>query len=168
MSDVIILLDDELDEISKTVNSYQLFFNPTYCNEGTFLPKDLINVFPYKEKVVIFDRNIMTLLLEYVREGILDNEEQMIEIALIMFWCSLQQINITSGMALNEYANYNNIKSELNSELNIFLTVVEKYPAMLWKKVLFSSDKTIPKINKIISYDREIDFVFKGYHQIMH
>lgn len=168
MADVIVLVDNELDEIINAVNTCQLFFNPKYCNEGMFCSKDLIEVFPNKEKVVILDRNIMTLLIKYVTEGILENEEQMTEIALIMFWCSLQHINITSGMALNEYANFNNTEACLKNELDIFLTVTEKYSAMLWKRVLFSTDKTIPKINKVLEYNRDIDFDFKNDHQVMH
>lgn len=39
---------------------------------------------------------------------------------------------------------------------------------MIWKNVLYSKNKTIPKIREIHKYNRDVDFSYKGGHQLMH
>ena len=39
---------------------------------------------------------------------------------------------------------------------------------MIWKKILYSKNKEIPKMTKIKDYNRNADFSYKDGHQLMH
>ena len=167
MNDIIMFEDNEMDEIYELVSDAELFFHPQYAVDGRINYGELLKL-NNKNKIVIFDRNIVSYLIEYTTNGILRDNYSMIIIALIMLYCNANRFQISVGFALQEYSNTQKDKNKIEEELNRFLTITEYYPSMIWKNVLYSKDKTIPKIREIHKYNRNVDFSYKGGHQLMH
>ena len=167
MEDIIIFEDNEIDEIYELVNEAELFFHPIYAIDGKINYTELLRL-NNKNKFVIFDRNIVSYLIEYTTNGILRDDYSMIIIALIMLYCNANQFQISVGFALQEYFSTKKDNKIIEQELNRFLTITEYYPSMIWKNVLYSRNKEIPKITKIKNYNRDADFSYKGGHQLMH
>lgn len=167
MNDIIIFEDNEMDEIYELVNEAQLFFHPIYSIDGRINYGELLRL-SNKNKIVIFDRNIVSYLIDYTTNGILRDDYSMIIIALIMLYCNANKFQISIGFALQEYFSTRKDRKTIEQELNRFLTITEYYPSMIWKNILYSKNKEIPKIDKIRNYKRNADFSFKGRHQIMH
>ncbi len=165
MRDFILLEDNELNEIFETVNEAEVFFHPKKAVAGRLNYKDLLND---KDKYVIFDRNIISYLIEYTKNGILRDDYSMIIIALIMLFCSINNFQISVGFSLQEYSDTQTDKRKIEDELNRFLTITDNYPSMIWKNVLYSENKQIPKLLKVDNYNRNMDFINKGEHQLMH
>ena len=70
MNDIIIFEDNEMDEIYELVNEAQLFFHPIYSIDGRINYGELLRL-SNKNKIVIFDRNIVSYLIDYTTNGIL-------------------------------------------------------------------------------------------------
>lgn len=167
MEDIIRFEDNEMDEIFELVNEAELFFHPIYAIDGRINYTELLRL-NNKNKFVIFDRNIVSYLIEYTTNGILREDYSMIIIALIMLYCNTNQFQISVGFALQEYFSTKKDNKIIEQELNRFLTITEYYPSMIWKNVLYSGNKEIPKITEIKNYNRDVDFSYKGGHQLMH
>ena len=167
MNDFLSFEDNELSEIIALVNDAELFFHPEYSVDGRINYKDLFKL-KSKQNSVIFDRNIVSYLIEYTTNGILRDEKNMNLIALIMLYCNANFFQISIGFALQEYFSSTNKEEKIQEELDKFLTISEDYPSMIWKRVLYSNDKHIPKVDKIKNYKRKIeDFTDKSGHQLM-
>lgn len=165
MTDFILLEDNELNEIFEAVNEAELFFHPTKAIDGRLNYKNFLSD---KNKCVIFDRNITSYLIEYTKNGILRDNYSMIIIALIMLFCGINNFQISVGFALQEYSSTQKDKSKIEDELNRFLTIIDNYQSMIWKNVLYSDNKQIPKLLKVNNYNRNMDFINKGAHQLTH
>lgn len=167
MEDIIIFEDNEMNEIYELVGDAELFFHPRYAIDGKIQYEELVKLHN-KNKFVIFDRNIVSYLMEYTTNGILRDNYSMIIIALIMLYCNANHFQISVGFALQEYSSTQKDRNKIEEELNRFLTITEYYPSMIWKNVLYSKNKEIPKVQKVHKYDRKADFSYKGGHQLIH
>ena len=145
MEDIIIFRDNEMSEIYELVGEAELFFHPRYAMDGKIQYEDLVKL-DNKNKCVIFDRHIVSHLIEYTTNGILKDDYSMIIIALIMLYCNANHFQISIGFALQEYSSRQQDKNKIEEELNRFLTITEYYPSMIWKKVLYSENKEISEL----------------------
>lgn len=166
MPDILIYEDHEMDELFSIVNEEKIFFHPKYSINGEIDYKRFLKL---KRKIVILDRNLVSYLLEYAKNGILKSEECMVIIALTMLYCKTNYMQISVGFALQEYSwATGKKKDEMLDELNKLLTIINEYPAMIWKKVLYSNVKKIPKLSKVNDYYRSFDFSYKDINQMSH
>lgn len=63
-----------------------------------------------------------------------------------MFWAEINNINITAGLALSEYAYHKGSDLEANKENNIFLQLVNYYSPEDWLHLVLGRTHEIPKL----------------------
>lgn len=59
-----------------------------------------------KEYVLLLDRNLLTKMIEFFKNGVIGDSYIRKVIGSILFWAHLNKISLNSGLALNEYANH--------------------------------------------------------------
>ena len=82
------------------------------------------------------------------------------------YWSHFNDVVITGGLALNEYANIKNRNDEASAENNIFLRMFDQYPTKTWLDLFERKINSVPKI-KNLSNNAYI-FGVKSSHQQMH
>jgi hypothetical protein len=119
------------------------------------------------------DRNILTKLIELFTNGTLKDKYLLKVISSLMFWADFNGVTLTSGFALNEYAN--NKQNDINAsrENNIFLKSFDYYSPALWLALATGKTDTIPKLNlseeiKNYNFNRETDHFKMHYAEMLH
>lgn len=120
-----------------------------------------------RQYVLIIDRNILTKLIELCRNGCLKDTHIMKLIGSLMFWVLFNNVSVTAGLALNEYANNKNNNIDAIRENYIFKKIFDFYDPKLWLELAIKNRKKIPKIefnSKLENYK----FNIKSDHYKMH
>lgn len=78
----------------------KLIFHPNISPNGT---PDFTDYYR-RDYILIVDRNIITKLIELCINGTLKDPFLLKVIGSIMFWAEFNNVVITAGVALNEYA----------------------------------------------------------------
>lgn len=112
-----------------------------------------------RKNILIIDRNIMTKIVEFCRSGILKDSYIRKVIGALLFWAAFNNVNITGGLALNEYAIVKGINSDASFENNVFLKLFDQYSPKLWLDVFEEKILNIPpiKLDAIQDYSFEVD-----------
>lgn len=171
MTDLIILEDDELDFIFETIGKLQIVFHPYYLLEGKFNHYDdfLKNK---KEKVIILDRNIVSMIYDYFRKGELKSNDSMIMILYLLLFCNVNGLQYNVGLAMNEYADLHD-NPLVVEQLNEVLTYLSEMPTMLIKNKLITGEYKFPKLNlnqnfkRYFNYKYESDYYLLSYCSVL-
>ena len=120
MEDLIILQDNELDDIFDIVNSYQIIFHSYYFKEGKFEHYDDF-LRDTKDKIIILDRNMSSMIFDYFSKGNLNSENDMILALIFLLFCNINRFQYNVGLAMFEYAD-NRENDEVIKQLNTNLS----------------------------------------------
>lgn len=133
---------------------------------------DFTNYFGRKY-VLLLDRNILTKLIELCRVGHIGDMYIMKLIGSLMFWAVANNIAVTSGLALNEYANHKNNNIDANKENDLFKNIFDFYNPKLWLELALEKRKDIPAIysnNQLAKFDfnKKNDHFKMHYAEMLH
>ncbi len=160
---IIYVKEAQLKSITEFLIEKKLIFHPVVSPCGC---PDFTNYLDRKY-LLIFDRNILTKLIELCTNGTLKDRYLLKVIASLMFWTIFNNVNITAGLALSEYASYKNSDIEASRENNIFLESFDFYSPELWLSLATGEIQTIPKIN-FTKETKDYIFNIEGEHFKMH
>lgn len=158
--DLILLQDDDLDVIFEMINNIQIIFHPYFAPEGIFCHYDDF-IKNKKDKVIFFDRNIVSMIYDYFSNGKLNKEEDMTKIILLLMFCNINRLQYNIGLAMNEYAEHTN-NDVVVSQLNKILIYLSDIPFMILKNKLLTHDLNFNLSNISNKYNRDFDFKFKS------
>ncbi|UZT81719.1 hypothetical protein [Caproicibacterium sp. BJN0003] len=108
----------------------------------------------------------MTKIIEFCHTGRLKDAYIRKLIGALLFWAEFNDISITGGLALNEYAVGQNKKNNASIENNIFHKLFNQYSPQIWLDVFEGRIENIEpiKLNDIHEYS----FAFENEHYLMH
>jgi len=156
------LKESDLKKNTLLLIDNQVIFHPSISPNG--IP-DFTNYLG-KNFILIIDRNILTQLILLLKKGQLKNDFSRKIISSLMFWAQINNIAITSGLALSEYASTKQSNDDASFENNMFKTAFDYYDMKIWLDLALERRKTIPilELNNQIEYD-----FYKEYdHYKMH
>ena len=115
---------------------------------------------------IILDRNIFVYLLSLLENGRLNDDYKRTVISSLIFWIEFNNFSLTTGIALAEYADFNNDNSSANQEHNIFNKLFVNYTPKDWLDLAVGRRKTINKVN--YKLETETNFHIESSHFKMH
>lgn len=167
MQDLIILQDNELDDIFDIVNSYQIIFHSYYFKEGKFEHySDFLR--DRKDKIIILDRNMSSMIFDYFSKGNLNSENDMILVLIFLLFCNINRFQYNIGLAMCEYAD-NKENDEVIKQLNKLLTYLSEIPTMVLKDKLITGNYDFKpfdiqnKFNRYTNYKIKSDLYLTSY-----
>lgn len=167
--DYIIIKDYEYEYIWRMIQNQQIIFHSRYAPEGQLDFSSFQKLKQEKELAIIIDRNFLSSLFKLCEKGKLKNDLVMRKVAILMAWSKIENVNITSGLALKERASKEINSEQAKIELQKFYDIFDYYSAMVWLRLAEGVIDEIPVIkysdNKLkikVKYHDEDD------HLLMH
>lgn len=160
---IIKVREEDVKEITEFINDNKLIFHPVISPNGF---PDFTNFFG-RDFILILDRNILTTLLQLCTSGTLNDKYLLRVVSSLMFWAELNNVRVTAGLALNEYANYKNSNIDASRENNIFLKIFNEYSPLHWLEIATGRCDSIPIIN-CSSKQHQFEFNIESEHYKMH
>lgn len=160
--EVLRVKEKQIKELTEFIIDKKLIFHPKISPKGT---PDFSHYFG-KRYTLIIDRNIMTKIVELCSNGTLKDMHILKVVSSLLFWSHFNDVAITGGLALNEYANIKNSNDEASAENNIFLKMFDQYPTKTWLDLFERKIDSVPKIKNLSN--NEYVFDVKSSHQQMH
>lgn len=160
MTDLILLEDNDLDILFKIINDFQIIFHPYYSKDGIFVHYDefLRN---NKDKIIVLDRNITSLLYDYLKNGELKEKDSMIMILSFLAFCNYNRLQYNIGLAMNEYGDsQENLK--VIEQLNELLTYLADIPTMLFLNCLKYGNFELPTFKISTRFQRHANYKNKS------
>ena len=154
--------ESELKEITLFLIDKKIIFHPNISPNG--VPD--FSRYPGRKFVLILDRNILVPLIRLVKEGELKDSYSLKVVSSILLWSQFNNIAVTSGLALSEYAHFHKGNEKASLENNIFLRIFEQYSPKIWLELSLRRRRTIPKIKDHVKTDFE--FYKEDDHFKMH
>lgn len=147
----------------------KIIFHPQISPNGEL---DFSN-FMGRKYILILDRNILTKIIELCRVGRLGDKHIMRLIGSLMFWAVSNNVAVTSGFALNEYANHKQCDLEANNEKDIFKSIFDFYDPTIWLDLALEKRNSIPVAeltarSPIYEFNKKDDHYKMHYAEMMH
>lgn len=159
--------DTDIRDISRFIAKNEIIYHPRISPNGY---PDL-NLCLDNKIVIILDRNILVRIVRLVENGTLKDQHSLRLISNLMFWCDINGITLTSGVALMEYAYYQQSNIEATEQHRIFKNIYKQYTPKHWLDLATGKQSTIPTIinNNIeeANYFRESDHHKFNYLQLL-
>lgn len=108
----------------------------------------------------------MTKIVEFCRTGKLSDAYIRKLIGALLFWAEFNDVEITSGLALNEYATVKGKNADASLENNIFLKMFDQYSPQIWLDVF--EGKTVNILPIRIDNAKNYKFAVENEHYLMH
>jgi len=117
---------------------------------------------------LFIDRNILSSLLQFCKEGHIQSAEAK-RIGVLMTWSRLCGIDISAGLAVRERASQRHSQSSALLELQKFFDVFDQYPLQMWFQVATGRMNKIPQItfSGKVAYGISVDYSDPGDHYEM-
>ena len=160
--EIIRIKEKQLKDLTLFLIDKKILFHPTISPSGC---PDFTDRYG-RNNILILDRNIMSKLVEFCRTGELRDTYIRKIIAALLFWAEANQITITGGLALNEYATAIDDASCASVENDIFLKLFEQYSPQLWLDVFEEKIASIPPV--VIDNEKDFNFLVENDHYLMH
>lgn len=110
-------------------------------------------------------------MIRLLRSGQLKDEYSLRIISSLMFWAQFNNLSVTSGLALSEYAHYKGGDNEANVEKDLFLKSFDYYAPDIWLGLALGRLKTIEPLtvdtSEKISYNKEFDHYKMHYLEML-
>ena len=160
--EIIYVHEQDIKSITEFILDKKFIFHPKISPDG------IMDFTSYKNKkyVLLLDRNLLTKMIEFFKNGVIKDSYIRKVIGSIVFWAHLNNISLNSGLALNEYANHKSENHSASEENNIFLKAMNFYSPEIWLDVATNRRESIPPL---------LDFPVNRYkfnvvneHQMMH
>lgn len=152
----------DIKNITEFILDKKFVFHPMISPDGIM---DFTS-YDNKEYVLLLDRNLLTKMIEFFKNGVMGDSYIRKVIGSIVFWAHLNKISLNSGLALNEYANHKRDNHYASEENNIFLKAMNFYSPEIWVDVATNRRESIPPL--IDFPNDEYKFNVVNEHQIMH
>jgi len=140
----------------------RMIFHPVISPNG--VPD--FSYFQGRNHKLILDRNILTMLIQFVRTGELKDQHSRKIISSLLLWVNINNVGIVSSFALMEYSYNKQCSYEANNENKIFLEILNFYHPEIWMNVAIGREKNIPKLESL--NNTESDFLVENEHFKMH
>lgn len=158
--DFILLEDNELQDIFDIVNDFQIIFHPYYFKEGKFEHYEEF-LEDKKEKVIILDRNMTSMIFDYFSKGKLNSEFDMIMILFFLLFCNINSLQYNIGLSICEYADFKENDIAIN-QLNKILTYLSVIPTMVFKNKLMTGNYEFKPIDIPNGFHRHANYKIKS------
>lgn len=160
MTDVIILEDNDLNDIFDIVNAFQIVFHPYYAKEGKFVHfKEFLK--DQKDKIIVLDRNITSMLFDYFKKGELKDEKNMVMLLSFLIFCNYNRLQYNIGLAMNEYGDSKG-NAEVIKQLNELLTYLSEAPSMFFINRLKNGNYKLPEFKMSAKFQRHANYKNKS------
>ena len=159
---VLFIQKDQLKAVTLFLIEKEIIFHPTISPNGF---PDFTGKYG-RRNLLIIDRNIMTKIIEFCRSGKLNDAYIRKIISALIFWAEFNDVEITSGLALNEYAIVKGTNEDASLENNIFLRMFHQYSPQVWLDVFEGSVNNIAPIE--IDSLKNYNFAVENDHYLMH
>lgn len=158
--DLILLEDDELQDIFDMINNFQIIYHPYYFKEGKFEHyKEFLE--DKKDKIIILDRNMASMIYDYFSKGKLNDELNMIMILLFLLFCNINRLQYNIGLAMCEYADFEENNTAIN-QLNKILTYLAEIPSMVLKNKLLTGNYEFKPLDIPNRFHRHANYKIKS------
>lgn len=137
------------------LSELEWFYSPrTFKDSVVDLEKiQIIQQSPYKH-IVVPDRNILDRLIKIITTGN-TNQGNIQDIAILMSWCAMLNIDILPYYALNELATGSNSEEKAQYEYAAFSEVFHKIDLFTWMALAIGAEKENKKIlNPIVDMSK--------------
>lgn len=159
---LLLINENQLKAVTLFLIEKEIIFHPMISPNGC---PDFTGRYGRKNTLII-DRNIMTKIVEYCRVGSLKDAYVRKLIGALLFWAEFNDITITGGLALNEYATGQGINDNASLENNIFLKMFDQYSPQIWLDVFENQIENIEPIK--LDNVHEYSFAIENEHYLMH
>ena len=149
---IVEIKESELKEITLFLIEKKVIFHPNISPDG--VPD--FSGYQGKDFVLILDRNLLVRIIRLANTGELKDIVSLKVVTSILFWSQFNNITLTSGLALSEYAHYHKGNEQASFENNIFLEIFKQNNPRTWLDISLGKRQSIPKIN----FDLKVDFEF--------
>lgn len=139
--------EKDIEFIWSTIQKQQIVFHPKFAPYGAFDYTQFLLSKSKKPFILCIDRNILISLFKFCKNGFLKNEKEARSIGLIMAWSELNQVNLSSGFAIQERASQTQNQVEGLLELQKFFEIINNYPSQMWLQVAKGITTKIPPLN---------------------
>jgi hypothetical protein len=159
---IIHVYERDIKSITEFILEKKLIFHPVISPDGN------MNFTSYddKEYVLLLDRNLLTKMVEFFKNGVLKDSYIRKVIGSIVFWAHLNSVSLNSGLALNEYANHKEDNRSASEENNIFLKAMNFYSPEVWLDIATERRELISPLPDIPNEGYQFNVV--NEHQLMH
>ncbi len=147
MSHVLIMDIEEQEYIWRVIEKNQLIFHPELAPEGYFDKAEFWRKNAIKPFMLVLDRNLFSALLHICEQGTLKDSKEKLLIAFIMTWGAMNNVNISSGNAVMEYATSVSDQGQAEIEIGKFLHIINSYPDQMWLSLASGKIDRIPTCN---------------------
>lgn len=142
--DILVTDSENIDYIGRNVDKLQMIFHPEISPTG----KIDYSLF-WKEKaakpyMLIIDRNIFSSLIKLCSEGTLTDRKELLQIAFLMVWSRINDVPISSGGAVMEYATSEKSQNIALEEIGKFRKIIDYYPTQMWFELALGLSESIP------------------------
>lgn len=142
----LLLEDEDMDYIWDIVQNQQVVFHPLIAPEGQFDYKIFFKAKRKKPFALFIDRNILSGLIKFCKQGNLQDKGESQLIGIIMTWAIMNDIEISAGPAVQEGATQVKNQEQGLIELNRFFTIIDAYPGQMWLSIARGETTVIPPL----------------------
>ena len=165
--DFLKIKESELKQITLFLIDLKIIFHPLISPNGF---PDFSN-HKKRKNVLIIDRNILTPMIRLLTKGHLKDEYILKIIGSLMLWAQFNNLSVTSGLALSEYAHHKGGDDEANFEKDLFLKAFNHYHPSIWLEIALDRLKTIEPLSvdasEKFSYNKEYDHYKMHYLEML-
>lgn len=144
--DMLLISNIEQKYIWRELQRQQIVFHPTIAPDGVFNSQLFFDALEAKPFCLFVDRNILSSLLQFCKNGHLKNAEEAKRIGILMIWTRLYNIEISAGLAVQERAYQLHSQMDALFELQHFFDVFDQYPLQTWLQVATGQLTEIPQM----------------------
>ena len=145
--EIVILNNKQVDYLWREISKRQILFHPDKQPSGDLQSRDFFLPFNQENRSIILDRNLLSALLDFCRNGHLESEAMRTNIALIMFWATFNGVSISSGLAIEEVITQGCDSSKAERELQDFFKIIETYPVQTWIGIAMNQINSITALS---------------------
>lgn len=141
--DFLKIKESELKQLTLFLIDTKVIFHPSISPNGFPDFSDHMG----RKNILILDRNILIPMIRLLTKGYLKDDYSLKVISSLMFWAQLNNLSITSGLALSEYAHHKGGDNEANFEKDLFLKSFNYYDPSIWLDLALGRLKTIEPLS---------------------
>ena len=167
--DILHITDIEYEYIWRELQNQQIIFHPTVAPAGVLNSQRFFHSLGAKPFCLFIDRNILSSLLQFCKNGHLKNAEEAKRIGILMIWTRLYNIEISAGLAVRERAYQLHSQADALLELQHFFDVFDQYPLQTWLQVATGQLTEIPQMafSEKLACGVSVDYSDAGEHYEM-
>lgn len=141
------MTDEDLNFVFESIDELQIIFHPTIAPEGKINYKKLHEYQRKKPIILFWDRNILSSFLKLCQYGSLKSKGEAQIIGLLKVWATVNDVDISAGLAIKERASQTRSQVEGLLELQKFLDAFSAYPDQIWLYLACGRQFEIPPVN---------------------